>query len=138
MKSGFSIDAIRRKHGRLVRAVAVLFLLYTGADIAMPQYFCGEEVGGLPLASFLSDRAARRDDTPTRLASAPEAPRPNDSDSQAPHDDEDCFCCCAHVLPGLRITHELTAEVKVPASPAGVESPSSPPLRSTYRPPRFA
>lgn len=123
---------------RLVRAVAVLFLLYTGADLTMPQYFCGEELGGRPFASFSSDRTARRDDTPTRLASTPEAPRPYDSDSQAPHDDEDCFCCCAHVLPALRITPELMAEVKVPTSPTGVESPSSPPLRTTYRPPRFA
>lgn len=138
MKSGFSIGSIRRKHGRLVRAVAVLFLLYTGADIAMPQYFCGEEVGGLPLASFLSDRTARLDNTPTHLTSAPEAPRPNDSDGRVPHEDEDCFCCCAHVLPSLRITPELTSEVKVLTFPAVVESPSSPPLSGTYRPPRFA
>lgn len=92
----------------------------------------------MPLASFLSDRTAQRDDTPTRLTSTPEAPLPNDPENQAPHDDEDCFCCCAHVLPSLLVTHELTAEVTVLTSPTDVESPSSPPLRSTYRPPRFA
>ena len=43
MKQGFTIVSIRRRHGRLVRAVALFFVLFTGADIALPQYFCGGE-----------------------------------------------------------------------------------------------
>jgi hypothetical protein len=41
MRQSFTIDGIKKRHGRLVRAEAIFFLLFTVADITMPQYFCG-------------------------------------------------------------------------------------------------
>ncbi|HWW75203.1 MAG TPA: hypothetical protein VNZ44_07405 [Pyrinomonadaceae bacterium] len=137
MTAGFSIDSIKRRHGRFVRSFAVLLLLYTGADLAMPQYFCGEEIGGMSLTSFLTDRADQRDGVPSRLSTAPEAPRPEAPNDQTPHD-EDCFCCCMHILPALPVTNIGGSEIVTPSAPIELESFPAPPLGGTFHPPRLA
>ena len=136
MKSSFSMDTTRKRHGRLVRAVAVFLLLYTAADLTMPQYFCGEEVGGKSSASLMTSRADQYDGTPSRLNSAPEPPRPNAPDDRTPHD-EDCFCCCVHVLPALPVTNVGGSEIKLLPAPREIESFTAPPLGGTFRPPRL-
>jgi hypothetical protein len=124
MKKEFIIIPIRRGHGRLVRALALFFVLFTGADIALPQYFCGgEEVGGLPLGSVAT--------------STSEDSLPGQVPDEAPHE-EDCFCCCAHVLPGLAFIRAATAELRSLEPPQKHESLPTPPLQLPYHPPRFA
>lgn len=62
--------------------------------------------------------------------------RPGHSPSKAPHD-EDCFCCCAHVVPAQ--THSLAAvpiAALLPDARLDIAVPS-PPLTTAYRPPRF-
>lgn len=137
MKRGFTIGGFRNRHGRLLRAVAVFFLLYTGADLTLPQYFCGEEVGGMSLTSLIADKTVQRDGATTRLTSAPEAPRPDAPTDQAPHD-EDCFCCCVHVLPALPVTRVGGSEIKSPPALRELKSFPTPPLGNTFRPPRSA
>lgn len=139
MKQGFTIIPIRRRHGRIVRAVALFFVLFTGADIAMPQYFCaGEEVAGLPLSHVAATPAEAADPGTERSAvPAPEDPLPGQVPDEAPHE-EDCFCCCAHVLPGLAFTRSATAELRSPEPPQKQQSLPTPPLQLPYHPPRFA
>ena len=124
---------------RLVRVVAVFFLLYTGADLLMPQYFCGgEEVADLPvLSSVLTPTTVHAGNndlviTPTQGDSKPG--QPSDKEHQA----EDCFCCCAHVLPGMSFAVATLSQLKTPPPPLTTDSLPSPPLRGTYHPPRFA
>ena len=132
MKRGLTMKSSRKRHARLVRAVAVFFVLFTVADITLPQYFCaGEEIGGLPLsATYTTEAASLGAETGT------EAPSPG-RDSEAPHE-EDCFCCCAHVLPGLAVTPVAVAELRSLQPPLGLDSLPSPPLPLQYHPPRFA
>lgn len=142
MRDGLTIGGFRNRHGRLLRAVAVFFLLYTCADIALPQYFCAGEAAGLPdvvvastasaaaNANTLADRGAALSDTKDS--------QPTQPDQQAPHDDEDCFCCCAHVLAGLTIKVVETAELKSPSASFEERSVLSPPLPLHYHPPRLA
>ena len=139
MKQEFTISSIRKRHGRLIRAVSVFFLLFTVADIAMPQYFCGgEEVGGLPLGSVATSPSEAADPGTERSAvPEPEDSLPGQVPEEAPHE-EDCFCCCAHVLPGLAFTRAANAELRSPGPPQERESLPSPPLRLPYHPPRFA
>lgn len=132
MKRGRGINLNGRRHGRIVRAVALFFVLFTVADITLPQYFCGgEEIGGLPLAATAAPETAGLGSDP-----GAEAPSPG-RDSEAPHE-EDCFCCCAHVLPGLAITLVVAAELRSQQPPLGLDSLPSPPLPLQYHPPRFA
>lgn len=139
MKKGFTIIPIRRRHGRLVRAVALFFVLFTGADIALPQYFCGgEEVGGLPLGSVATSASEAADPGAERSAvPSPEDSLPGRVPDEAPHE-EDCFCCCAHVLPALAFTRAATAELRSPEPPQKQQSLPSSPLQLPYHPPRFA
>lgn len=132
MKRGRGINTSGKRHGRLVRAVAVFFVLFTIADITLPQYFCaGEEIGGLPLAS-----AAASDMTGPGADGGTEMPSPSRDSEQVPHE-EDCFCCCAHVLAGLAFTAPASSELSTTPSDLGPDSLPSPPLPHQYHPPRF-
>ena len=134
MKQGFTISSIRKRRARFVRAVAVFFVLFTLCDIALPQYFCGggEEVGGLPLHLSATADAGDRSDSLTLEATNPE------QDSEQALHEEDCFCCCAHVLAGLAITPVASAELKSQQFPLEPGSLPSPPLPLQYHPPRIA
>ena len=90
---------------RVVRVIAILFLVYTGADLTVPE-FCGEEMG-IPRfvqatsptvngdAAFATDASESRQDSP----------------SDRTHSEEDCFCCCTHVLPGHATAPVAVAEL---------------------------
>jgi hypothetical protein len=118
---------------RLVRAIAILFLVYTGADLTVPQ-FCGEEMGIPKFAEASASTGIRTD-----AAFATDASESRqDPPSERTHSDEDCFCCCTHVLPG-----HTTAPVAVPELNSSFRAlkkidAASPPLQGPYHPPRFA
>ena len=140
MRSNFTIGGFRNRHGRLLRAVAVFFLLYTGADIALPQYFCAGEAAGLPdvvVASTATGGGAHTRTGGDVTLSDVKDSRPGRPEQEAPHD-EDCFCCCAHILTGLAFAVVETTELKSPPSSPEERSVLSPPLPLQYRPPRFA
>jgi len=118
---------------RVVRVVAILFLVYTGADLTVPQ-FCGGEMG---IRRFV--QAASSTGVGSEAASSTDAGESRqDSPSEPTHSDEDCFCCCTHVLPGRAI-----APIAVPlvdsvfAGPKKIDL-ASPPLQGPYHPPRLA
>ncbi len=119
--------------------MALFFLLFTVGDIALPQYFCaGEELAGLPLRSVSAASTEVGDSVPDRAAvPAPETPLPGQDSEQVPHE-EDCFCCCAHVLAGLAFTPSGAGELKTAQPPLEQDSLPSPPLPLQYHPPRFA
>ena len=114
---------------RLVRVIAVFFLLFTAADLTVPQ-FCREEVGIGKFAQVSSFDI---------VGSAFKSPESREAPPSEPtHSDEDCFCCCSHVLPGTATS-----------SPSGLQATSyfaslkiidvvSPPLQGPYHPPRIA
>ncbi len=123
-----------------MRGAAVFFLLFTCADIALPQYFCSDdEIGGVTLKGSATTPSAAVD---VALDRTSDPATTDDSDSgwhedQAPHE-EDCFCCCAHVLPSMAFTPVGTSEMRLPSRTLVKDSLPSPPLRGTYHPPRIA
>ena len=138
MRQSFTIHGIKKRHGQLVRAVSVFFLLFTAGDIALPQYFCGgEEIGGLPLNRVIASDEVGDSGIDRAAVPAPEAPLPGQDSKQVPHE-EDCFCCCAHVLPGLAFTAATSGQLTSLQRPLEQESLPSPPLPLQYHPPRFA
>jgi hypothetical protein len=72
------------------RCVAILFLLWTLADLFIPQ-LCAAD------ASF-SELSSDPDEIVTSKATGPEDPLIPDDPIQR---DDDCFCCCSHVLPAF-------------------------------------
>lgn len=136
MKSDWNIGKLRK--GRLVRAVALLFLFHTAVDLVFPQ-FCSEEPVNIAINQSLPvSKAATIDETDALVA----ASLPNDSDDRQPSDapprDEDCFCCCTHVMASHGFVNPENVELKLPAKAQPDISILSAPPNNPYHPPRFA
>ncbi len=135
MKSGWHIGKLRK--GRLVRAVALLFLFHTGVDLLFPQ-LCSEEPVNIPInQSSPVSKETINDETSGLVALS----LPNDSDEDQRSDpprDEDCFCCCTHVMASPGFVNPGNAELKQPNSSQQNISVLSAPPNDPYHPPRFA
>ena len=123
------------------RAVALLLLSLTFFDLTVIDLFAPELcegasaiVAATPATTALN--AAPRDGQLTTTTDNLNSPQP--SIPAAPECfEEDCFCCCAHILP--------SAYFRLPALPAPLARvavltilPLSAPPAVTFRPPRFA
>lgn len=117
----------------VVRVIAILFLVFTGADLTVPE-FCSEEIG---LPKFVQATSSTGLGSKAAFATDP-GESEQDPPSKPTHSDEDCFCCCTHVLPG-----HATAPVAIPQMRSRFTNlrmieVRSPALKSPYHPPRFA
>ena len=129
--------ATRSKHqGRnirrvpLARAIATFFLLFTAGDILLPQYFCPNEWRPLPIAAQQALPG-----WPVNPDTLPDAPVPEDSSRH----EEDCFCCCAHVLPPALLSLAGRRYASLPSQEIIVPTTALPfaPHQAIYHPPRF-
>ncbi|MBA3768174.1 MAG: hypothetical protein H0W99_14585 [Acidobacteria bacterium] len=139
MRQVLTINSNRRRRTQFVRVIAVFFLIYTGADISLPQYFCGgEEIANLSLRSnpITNDAGDVTEYSREKVLSS-HSNQDQQPDREVPHG-EDCFCCCAHVLPGLSFANVGHSVLTSPRSLRRMGQIPSPPLQSTYHPPRFA
>lgn len=120
------------------RAIALLLLTMTFVDIAIIDVFvpglCEREGTMISLAQAAT-AVSNTNDIPQHIFDTNSTEHQK---SSAPSPiEEDCFCCCAHILP--------TAFYRLPVLQFSSEStvsmiaflPSSPPLK-TFRPPRLA
>ena len=122
---------------RLTRAVAIFFLLHAGADLALPQYLCAEDFGGRAAASSTdSIKPAQNEQIASAFDKSDSIPSETPSE-QLPHE-EDCFCCCAHVLPSADLARIELNELRPTQLVSKTDSLPSPPAREMYRPPRIA
>ncbi len=135
MTLGWTISKLGK--GRLVRAVALLFLFHTGVDLLFPQ-LCSEEPVNMAVNQSLPvHKETIYDDTSALVAVS----LPNDSGEERRSDpprDEDCFCCCTHVMASRGFVNSENAELKVPTGSQPDTSIFSAPLNTPYHPPRFA
>ena len=129
---------------KLFRGIVLLFLIHPAAELAFPQ-FCGEMTRSF-LGSGSVAVAAQR--IPTGSASRSisggviqkaESTLPGvpNKDSELPKD-EDCFCCCAHVMPSPLFVDPETAQLVLLFD---IQAPASIPTGSVhtpYHPPRSA
>ena len=117
--------------------VALLFLFHTGVDLLFPQ-LCSEE----PVDIAISQSLPVTEETTIDEAYAPVAVSlPKDSrEDQRPdpqHSDEDCFCCCTHVMPSPLFVAPGDADPGLMTSrDQNTSIPAAPP-NNPYHPPRF-
>ena len=122
---------------KLFRAIAILFLLYTGADLLVPQV-CAEERGLTTIEA--NDLQATSPDLASYVSSLA-SDTSNKEHNQFPEQqqrDEDCFCCCAHIIPGSVFHGSSISEIvsiSLPTKQALV--PLQLP-KAYFHPPRFA
>ena len=135
MKLALNIREFRRS--QLLRVIAMLFLLHSGVDMLFPQLCKEEESFG---GSFSSTRLVATTDAEVGKAFAvnDSSQRPDDQPSDQQHGDEDCFCCCTHVMPSAVFASPGDAELVISSSSmARIFIPSAP-SDNPYHPPRLA
>jgi hypothetical protein len=131
MKSHAKINRVAMK--RVFRVIAVFFLIYTGLDLTVPGV-CSEEssVPGIVEVSASANPALS-------ILSACIGPQTDLRQDQSPRTsltDDDCFCCCTHVLPGNALAAIAAQQLKSAVSDPVSNSLLSPPLQSPFHPPR--
>jgi hypothetical protein len=125
---------------RLIRGIALLFLIYTAMDIASPELCRGETLGdlGQTLVAMGSPQLLDNDSSNgPRIAASDNQPT-NESSEQPSGDDDCCFCCCSHVLPGTVIANVAVTDLRSSVTFLEYLSVPSPPLARTFHPPRSA
>ena len=104
---------------KLSRFVALVLLLWTAVDLSIPSI-------------------CRAEDPASNLGQGTSFVQRHDTQfSQTPsfQDDDDCFCCCSHIVPSSHFTAD--AEAHAVSSTAGVrESQIDQSPRSLFHPPR--
>jgi len=118
---------------RLIRAIALLFLVHTAIDITSPE-LCRGEAAWLGLAAESSSPLNRDANAPFDASENQGANGPG----ELPSDGDECFCCCTHVLPGIVIASIVVTDLRSPATFLEYLSLPSPPLDRAFHPPRFA
>lgn len=126
---------------KLHSLIALFFVSFTFADISSPRQCC-EELAGFAnsagrAATTNSDalnEAARSDQGTLVIADSDSQPTQPATPSST--EDEDCFCCCSHVLPGLSFSVAVLQFESLEAD-SQQDFLLTPPLRALYHPPRF-
>lgn len=122
---------------KLFRVIAILFLLYTGADLLVPQV-CAEERGLTTIEA--NEVKATTPDLASSVSSVA-SDRSTRKHNQVPDQqqrDEDCFCCCAHIIPGTVFHGSSISEIvslSLPTKPALIPLQLA---KAYFHPPRFA
>jgi hypothetical protein len=126
---------------KLYSLIAIFFVLFTFVDTSSPHQCCEELVGfensaerATTTNSNALNQVARSDEGTPAIAGSDSQPTQPATPSSS--EEEDCFCCGSHVLPGLSFTvamlHFKSLEVELQQ-----DCLLTPPLRALYHPPRF-
>jgi len=133
------------KNGRWRHFLAVLLLGYALFDLAVIDLIAPQRCNdGFTTMAYAAParNAAERSDQNAALAvaisnQASLSKQDSHSDSSPASTDEDCFCCCSHIMPGCPVNHvtlNTAPRVGIPA----IESLPSSPTQDTFHPPRLA
>jgi hypothetical protein len=138
MQSGLRFNLMRPS--RLRRGIVIFFLIFTGAELVFddmlgPQLCCEARAEssvdsgnidaseklfakGFSASVSIESQSSRRRMEPTVL-------------------DDDCFCCCSNVIPGVSIIVAVMNDPPQPGALMTTPLPKAPP-RNTFHPPRLS
>lgn len=120
---------------RLFQGVVLLFLIYTGFDITVPQYHLNESIRKNTTGAL--DPGTKHLESGIYLVASNSTPNQPQQERDS-HRDEDCFCCCSHVVPSPVFIGPVNAVVmSPPIALPNIAIPSAP-LHNPYHPPRYA
>ena len=126
------------KPGRLRRGIVIFFLIFTFADLTLidllsPQSCSDDGFGALAILGELQSDGDCTEKTFIGAADDSHQEKSSEPDCTG----EDCFCCCAHVMPAFPAPpQQLEAKSHVTAARLA-PLPSSPP-DNPFHPPRFS
>jgi len=123
---------------RLIRAIALLFLVYTAMDIASPDLCRGKTPGdiGQGLLAIGSPQFIDNGSSTVPRIEALDNQSKHEPSEQPSDDDDCCFCCCSHVLPVTAIANVAVTDLRSQVNFLEHHSVPSPPLARAFHPPR--
>jgi hypothetical protein len=124
---------MKRRH--LNSFIAIFFILFTAVDLLNP-HICSEELGGVSFGGALTANLSAGDTKATAIVTPSEDSHP-EQPSRPGQTEEDCFCCCSHILPGSYFSPDAGLLKPDVGSPMNSNLPNSPP-RDLFRPPRLS
>lgn len=131
------------KERRIVKILAVFFVLYALADISVLQQYCGNETIGIPSYAEQIRAEKRKIETAinTQAAFINSDSFPPEQTPDSPESEDDCFCCCSHTLLGFSPMKSYTPILVIQESHSNFSlrhQHSSTHLRLDYQPPKLA
>ena len=129
-----SYDQRGKWRGQLVRCLAIFFVLFTFADLAFAHYIQHDgPSGSSPTNAGATPTVDAVDDLAFTCAASDSE---QEESSEAICNDECCFCC-ARVIPGASTAARTpTSESRAVLTFYIHDSPPTPFLSGTFRPPR--
>jgi hypothetical protein len=126
------IRRIRWRHLAAFLLLGIASFDITVIDMISPQ-LCGDEASAIPVenADGKSDQNVAVKATIIDQDSLPQ------QDSSETSTEDECFCCCSHVLPRPVVNH-VTLNKMPRINIALIETLPSPPPQDTFHPPRLA
>jgi hypothetical protein len=133
------------KPGYLRRGMAILLLAFAFFDLAVidiiaPQ-LCNDGFSTIAGAASSQNSFEKLDQKVTVEAAigaqSPLPQRDSHHDSSPDSTEEDCFCCCSHILLGFSFDY-ITLNTMPRVDIALIASLPSPPPQDTFHPPRQA
>lgn len=121
-------------NGRFARFIVILFLAYAGVDIANPQ-LCNDEFAPPPVL-LASNVERRAEELSTEISVGDSEETEQREQPSAPHSEDDCFCCCTHVLPGITTHPNGASDVLSQGLTLTPQLVTSAHLMALYHPPR--
>jgi hypothetical protein len=125
---------------RLRRGIAIFFLIFTFTELVFedmlgPRLCCGAGAeanvagGGIDACEKLTTKESRRSASVGNYSSERHA-GPTVLD-------EDCFCCCPNIIPGVSMIVTALNDSPQPGASITTPLPKAPP-RDTFHPPRLS
>lgn len=122
---------------RLRRGVAIFLLAFALFDLTIVDIFSPQLCGDEQLSLSLTGPVDSTEEVAGEWgASKTHDPQPDQDSHQSPID-EDCFCCCSHIIPSPQVNVIALNSPPQPGAPAIASLPLAPP-RDTFHPPRLS
>jgi hypothetical protein len=122
---------------RLWRGIAIFLLAFVWFDLTVVDFFSPELCGDEQVSFFFTSPAKSTEDAIVETRAGQTQDSQPDQDSHQSPIDEDCFCCCSHIIPGVRINIAVLNRQPQPFDQAITDLPSAPP-HGTFHPPRLS
>jgi hypothetical protein len=122
---------------RLRRGVAIFLLAFAFFDLTVVDLFSPQLCGDERMSLSLTGPVDSTGEVAGELAASKTHDSQPDQDSHQSPIDEDCFCCCSRIIPGVLISVAALNGSPQPGNPAISSLPLSPP-RDTFHPPRVS
>src|SRR5262245_31608485 len=125
------------KPGCLRRGIVIFLVAFAFFDMAVVDLLFPQTCGDQQLSLSGASPVKSNEETAAELKAVNNHDSQPSQDSHQSDADEDCFCCCSHIIPGARLSVATLNDPPRPDDPAVPPLPLAPP-HDAFHPPRLS